>query len=312
MGEDPDAIVPSPSDSAVDANGTGDAGFSSNDASASCLESEPFGALSSLGAAINTSGNEYPGRLSADLLSFVFARQEVGPDHVEPQLFIARRSSTDAGFTNAVPVFETPTGQHDVEPSFTPWGAIVFHRGESGGTQLLIAAPKDGGFASPVPLGPAINASGTERSPFVASDGTLYFARAPLGAGAVSNGYELFMSPANNDQSFAAPTPVPGLTRPEQSETLPVVNGAGTVLYFSSVFHYDAGGLTKTDTTIFRAARASRDIPFGLPQSVPVLISNGYDSTAWVSDDDCTIVVAHRGADAGDTIDLFVAHRQRR
>lgn len=315
LGEDPVHSLAPPQDSGVQPGAADAASDTSVESSVSsaCLTTAPFGALESLGPAINTTGNEYPGRFSADMRSFVFARQSVGGSgHAEPQLFLARRTSTDGGFDSVDPIFDPPTGLHDIEPSFTPWGAIVFHRGEQGSTQLMIAEPRGAAFADAVPLGAAINAAGTERSPFVSSDGTLYFARAPLGAGPISNGYELFMSPANNDRSFAAPSPVPGLTRPEKSETLPVANGAGTVIYFSSVFHYDAGGLTSTDTTIFRAERASRDVPFGIPQSVPGMNSEGYDSTAWVSDDDCTMVVAHRTADAGNGIDLFTTRRPQR
>lgn len=315
VGEDPDLSDASTPDSAAPPgdSGSGDAGTVQDGSSDSgrCLASDPFGPLESLGAAINTSGNEYPGRFSSDLLSFVFARQEVGPGHVEPQIFVARRTSISGKFESAAPAFDAPTGQHDQEPSFTPWGAIVFHRGEQGSTQLMMAAPNGSGFAAAVALNGTINAAGTERSAFVATDGTLYFSRAPAGAGPISNGYELFMSAANNDQTFAAPTPVPGLARPEQSETVPVANGAGTVIYFSSVFNYDAGDGIKSDTSIFRAERASRSVEFGLPQPVPGLNSQGYETTAWASDDDCTIVVAHREADAGSTIDLFISRRQR-
>lgn len=93
-----------------------------------------------------------------------------------------------------------------------------------------------------------------------------------------------------------------------RSSSPAALNGAGTRLYFSQVFNYDADGGAKSDITIFRAERSSVGEPFREPQPVPGVNSAGHDTTAWVSEDDCTIVIARRPADAGH-IDLFVGTR---
>ncbi len=114
--------------------------------------------------------------------TIVFARSNTGKKsgRNNVDLFISNLK-TGAWSEPTLPTSINDDAAWDATPAFSPDGRTLYfssnRRGGQGGNDLWSTTLDAGGrFSRPVNLGPTINTPGNESYPFVAEDGTLYFA----------------------------------------------------------------------------------------------------------------------------------------
>lgn len=137
------------------------------------------------------------------------------------------------------------SAQFDGQPSISPDGMTLYFSstrpGGYGGFDLWMTKFKDGRFQPPVNLGPEINTSGNEQSPFIHYDNnTLYFSSdGQIGIG----GMDIFVTHLRDDGKFATPVNVGVPINTEKDELGLIVDRFGKFGYLSSERAGGYGGL---------------------------------------------------------------------
>jgi outer membrane protein OmpA-like peptidoglycan-associated protein len=119
-------------------------------------------------------------------------------------------------------------------PSLTPDGKTLFFvsdmPGTIGGTDIYVSHLSNSGWSRPENLGPAINTESNEMFPFIATDGTLYFAS---NGHSSMGGLDIFTSTQQGSswtKAQALPTPINSVA----DDFSLIINADNTQGYFSS------------------------------------------------------------------------------
>ncbi len=133
----------------------------------------------------------------------------------------------------------------DAQPSISPDGLNLYFSsdrpGGFGGADIWVSTFKDGRFQPPVNLGPDINTSGEEQSPFIHYDNqTLYFSSGGLpGVG----GLDIFVAKKDKDGKFKSPENLGYPINTEKDELGLIVDRFGKFGFLSSERSGGYGGL---------------------------------------------------------------------
>lgn len=245
----------------------------------SCDLKKPFGALTPFAAPVTSTGNEYAGSLSQDLLQFVFARDD--------DLFGVVRVSKDGPWSVPVPLVAINTSSKETNPSLPPsYLTLVFDSTRPGAGvangNLWIArrASLTSFFSAPSPID-GVNSEGDDIEPWLdPTEQRLYFASDRL------SGFDIFVATKNGPSSYATPVLLDELTGPGTNEA-PVLTGDELTMYFAS----NRPGSKDGTQDVWVTTRTSIGAKFGTPVALTDFNSDKDDYPTWVSADGCRIVI---------------------
>jgi hypothetical protein len=181
-------------------------------------------------------------------------------------LFIARRSSVNEPFGDAVPLDELNTAARESTATLLAGGLEIYFASDrdptlSSGLWRASRQTADGVFDTPVPVD-ELNAGGDLDEQMVTPDGlAVYFSSTRPGS-AFGGRNVWFAERASRDQPFSDPRPVDELNS-NANDRAPGISADGLEIFFTS---NRANGTGELD--IWRATRASVDQPFGPPENV--------------------------------------------
>jgi outer membrane protein OmpA-like peptidoglycan-associated protein/Tol biopolymer transport system component len=129
------------------------------------------------------------------------------------------------------------TTKWETQPSISPDGKKLFFTSNREGKNIDIFVSKqlaDGRWSDPINLGPKINSSGYDGSPFLAADGqTLYFAtNGRYGRDDLDIYYSEFRGPAETD--WSDPVRLPEPINSDRDDAFLTVPASGNVMFFAS------------------------------------------------------------------------------
>ena len=139
-----------------------------------------------VGPPINTAMNEGTPSISSDGQTLYFAACDRAAGFGRCDLFTARRDGKSWTDVRPLPA-PVNSGSWDAQPSISSDGTTLFFASDRGGGQggvdiWMAKRTAEGAWSSPVNLGPDVNTSSDDVSPFIAADGrTLYFSSAGHG-----------------------------------------------------------------------------------------------------------------------------------
>jgi outer membrane protein OmpA-like peptidoglycan-associated protein len=149
----------------------------------------------------------------------------------------------------------------DSQPTISSDGKTIYfvsdRRGGFGGSDIwMVTRQSDGSYGNPVNLGPEINTSGNEMTPFIHQDDhTLYFvSEGHPGLG----GFDVFYARKNKDGLFANPVNIGYPINSVKNEKGLVVDAKGILAYISSDKY---GGFGGYDIFSFELYDNARPIP---------------------------------------------------
>lgn len=251
-----------------------------------CDRNAPFGAPEVIDQ-LMTAENQPAAWLTEDELTVYLSRSTLdsGVD-----LHTSTRLTLTAPFGAPVRIQGVNSDFEDDNPTVTQDGLHLFfhsNRGDDGGTnpypRLYVAsrAFTVQPFSAPVLVGglPAILANRLD--PFVSPSGDrLYYGQNET----VGFDQNIYMAVRQDAVTYTSSVAVAELNS-TSFETQPILTADETVVYFTS--NRDGGNFD-----IWRASRANRDVPFGVPVRVPLASSTLIDTPTWVSHDDCELWIA--------------------
>ncbi len=146
--------------------------------------SQDWGIPENLGPIVNTASAEGMPSISADGLELYLSFELSGAGSGNWEIYVTKRPTTDAQWGTPVNLgLPVSTSAMEGWPGISADGLMLFYcstrSGGSGGPDIWVAtrATKDAPWDEPVNLGPTINSSTWEATPYLSPDGsTLYFA----------------------------------------------------------------------------------------------------------------------------------------
>lgn len=210
-----------------------------------------------LGPPINTQYNEGAQSISADGLHLYFTGCNRPGGHGSCDIYYSRRVGNNwSPPVNLGPPVNGPSW--DSQPSIAPDGRTLYfvsnRRGNIGRMDIWTSVlQEDGRWSDPVNLGPVINTTGREMSPFIHPDNrTLYFASdGHLGMG----GLDLFYSVRDEEGNWQTPVNLGYPINTHADEMSLVVGASGREAYFASE---QSGGQGRSDLYFFELYEEAR------------------------------------------------------
>ncbi len=190
-----------------DSPGSDSAFESSSDASAApCDLNRPFNMPEQVGV-INTTRNDYVGRLSPDELTIYFASDRESDAGGAPgiEIYVATRATTASAFSNPTKVAGVNTDYDEGDPSVSADGLTLYFQSFRSGTDQNIFVASRGsidasfGDARPVPVNTTFN----DQDPWITVDGTELWFTSGRGGGVD----RVYRAPKNAN-GFGTTTPV--------------------------------------------------------------------------------------------------------
>jgi WD40 repeat protein len=259
---------------------------------------------------VNSPVNDQRPTLSADELTIYFSsrRGSAGADAGASRIFVATRPD------NRTDSFGEPVALSPVvnQPDVDTVGAslsndrrrLYFSAGGAGAPHILYEATHaqvaDTSWAAATlkalgdPDGGVI-----DFSPFIATDGTLYFAR----NGTPPN-YDVHRADPDGANGFKTPSRIAELAS-AQDDSDPTLSPDNLTIYFSSS---RPGSL---DIDIWSATRTTTTSGFPPPTRVAELSSPTRDAPGWVSPDGCRMYLASDRPGGRGLLDIFVASKPK-
>jgi hypothetical protein len=208
-----------------------------------------------------------------------------------PRIAYAGRSKSTVSFPplQDVPGLAGPNPLYEYDGVVKKKGAEVFYA-EGDGTRYRIFHAERTALLAPfenaAPIA-EIQAPDTgafsDKAPFVAFDGALWFAsNRPGGKG----GFDIYRAAQKTSGGYEAPLIVPELSS-ESEETTPVLSSDGLSVFLGSN-RAETGG----QFDVFLATRPTTAAPFGKPTLVSTLSTGSHDFPTWISPDGCRLYTA--------------------
>jgi hypothetical protein len=281
-------------DASLDASGA-----DARDAFAFDAPTQPCDLTAPFGAPVQVRGLESPSQdygatLSSDERTVYFVSTRAGG---REDIYRASRLAIDAAFQSIAPVPALNSPSYEYEPSLSEDGLTMVWSSRRDGADLtddlFIAAITGSTFGSVTRINDV--EVGGENYPFLVND-DLYFAG---GAGTL----DLWMS-SRSGAGWTAPSLLSELDLTADNESGPVVSIDESTIYFAS---QRAPNLGCAD--IWVSHRTPPATAWGTPEPVAGVNSAGCETPQWISADGCRLYIDHRGTDAFDDLDVFVAVR---
>lgn len=208
--------------------------------------------MEALPETVNAPGREdYEPNVTPDGKFLIFTRGKAGQN---ADLFIAPFAAGRAG--DAAPISSINTEYDEVDGMLTHDGQLYFYSDRPGGLggYDLYAAPRlpNGGFGTPVNLGPSVNSSFNDYDPCVTRDGRLLYFSSNRHSGGSEEDYDLYVC-YKREGAWSAPKALEALNSPH-NEWEPMLDRTGGTLYLTSNRpREDADGATRSDYDLFAA-----------------------------------------------------------
>ena len=239
------------------------------------------------------------GELTPDELTIYFYSDRSG----NADIFTATRASRTATFGTPLAAAGVNTTASEAWPTLTADGLTMFFEStRSGPYQVLVATRTTlvAQFSAGAPVA-NLNAGPTDGQPFVLPDeSALYFVTNRTGT---SGGLDLYRAARGVGGQFGVPAPVSTVNTPS-NEYAPVATSDELAIYFSS---NRAGSLTKGNSDIWMARRASPTANFDPPVDVQELNTPDEEWPDWMSPDRCRMYFTRNVSGTARTI--YVAER---
>jgi hypothetical protein len=201
---------------------------------------DDWGTPENLGPTVNSSDYDVIASLSTDGLELYFSRGEVG------DIWVTTRATTDDDWGNAVnlgPVVNT--SGRDMGPSISTDGLELYFAARSraggyGSDDIWVTrrATKNDPWESPINLGPVVNTSASEATPFLSADGlALFFNEDRNQPGRPGGHGKLDMwvtTRATTDDPWGTPVNLGPILNTAGLDGGPRVSPDGSTLYFTS------------------------------------------------------------------------------
>ncbi|MBI5218981.1 MAG: PD40 domain-containing protein [Bacteroidia bacterium] len=210
-----------------------------------------------IGDEINTPNNEGAQSVSADGQTLYYTACEKSGGYGGCDIFYSKR----VGDTWSKPInIGSPinTESWESQPSISSDGKTLYFASDRPGGYGELDIWKSsldvtGKWTNPINIGPQINTSATEMSPFIHPDNTtLYFASDGwIGMG----GLDLFMSQTDEKGAWTEPMNLGYPINSSQEETSLIVNATGDKAYFSSKRDDTYGGMDLYEFELYKEAR---------------------------------------------------------
>ncbi len=258
-----------------------------------------FGEPTNLGAMVNSSSADFSPSISADGLIFIFQSNRPG-GYGRADLYVTTRETTSEPWGEPVNLgspINSP--QIDLSPSFSPDACTLYYGsyrpGGYGPCDIWVStrATTDDAWDESVNLGPTINHSGYDATPFISEDGLeLYFnsLSRPGGYG----GDDIWVSTRETkEDEWGTPVNLGLPVNSAHEEVWPTLSADGLLLFFSSgVWVPDRnGGLGESD--IWMTRRKSRDADWGEPVNLGSPVNSpDHEFTPVLSADGSTLYFA--------------------
>lgn len=279
-----------------------------------------WSAPANLGEVVNSAGPDFDPWISKDGLSLFFASGAVRGGFGLMDLWVSRRTSTDAPWGPPQNLGETiNSAGRENSPTLSRDGHRMYFASDRPGTtgnfDLYVSRRRDKhddfGWETPIHLGSVINSAAEENRAVVFEDEStgetvLYFGSNRLGG---AGSFDIYASVLLEDGSFGPPAPVTELNSPS-SDMRMVISRDGLELILSS----DRPG-TLGLHDLWVATRATTDVPWSAPTHLGAEINaaaNDWGPT--LSSDGTTLIFnsASRPENIGGRMfDLYVSTRER-
>ncbi len=157
-------------------------------------------------------------------------------------------------------------------------------------------------WVGPTPIA-GVNTAANEIQPFISADGdTLYFVSDRTTAGV----FALYQASKMSPGVFGTVKPITGLAAAGASVNFPVMNAAGTRLFYGA----PAGGAVTGEDDIWMVERGNSGGTFGAPVTVTQLSTLLDDRPGFISPDECRFYFTTRaGSTAGD-FDVWLSRKR--
>ncbi len=259
-----------------------------------------------LGPMVNSSSGDVSPSISADGLILIFQSNRPG-GYGKADLYVTTRATTIEPWgepVNLGPSINSP--QIDWCPSLSPDACTLYYGsyrpGGYGFSDIWVStrATTDDAWGEPVNLGPIINHSDYDATPFISEDGLeLYFASLSRSGG--YGGDDIWVSARETkEDDWGTPMNLGQVVNSTHEEVWPTLSADGLSIFFSSGVWGSArpGGLGKSD--IWMARRKSRDADWSEPVNLGSPINSpDYDLATALSADGCTLYFSSRNRPGG-------------
>jgi Tol biopolymer transport system component len=203
------------------------------------------------------------------------------------------------------------TSALDSDPSISADGLTLYfhsHRSVVGDLWVSTRATTNDPWGEPMNLGPTVNSSGDDKSPFISADGlTLFFASdRPGGYG----GRDIYItSRQTTDADWSAPVNLGPTVNSSADEVYPRMSADGLQLYFSEWDVFRPGGYGRPD--IWVTTRDTASDPWGTPVNLgPTVNSSAWDYGPSISADGLLLFfISERPGGPGGYGDIWVTRR---
>lgn len=185
---------------------------------------------------VNTRLHEGPATCSIDGGTMYFTRNGARRDRDGIDRLGIYRAKADGGdWTSVDPFLYNNTSSNMGDPALSPDGRYLYFvsdmPGGYGGTDIYVCKDLGGQWGEPENLGPAVNTPYNEVTPFIAADGTLYFASdGHPGLG----GLDIFAAPTVGPATFNASINVGAPINGPKDDLSFIIDKAGRAGYFAS------------------------------------------------------------------------------
>ncbi len=263
-----------------------------------CDRSHAFG-TPTLVSGVDTSIDQNGGTPSADGLTLFF---EQGSTFEGFDLFTATRAALDEPFNNVTPLSSLNTPRADGDPFLAPDQKTLFWVRETNVLQIFQAtrASATGAFG-PASAVPNVSSNAGEGTPSITADNALLCFASSRSGGLGQR--DVWCAKRGSDGQFAQPTNATELDSPSDESGV-ALSPDGLVIYVGS----NRAG-THGDRDIWRAERASRDIPFGPLVNLEAVNTSSWEQPVWISGDDCTLYLDSTRPGGAGGGDIYVARR---
>lgn len=229
------------------------------------------------------------GRLTADSLTIYFFRANFNTSESNSfRVWTASRASRSLPFDEPHPLeLQTPSGSVDSHPTITADnGVLFFQRGVGGAERNIHYAkrdPKTGAFSTPLAVQGLSSPTENERTPFVASDESVWITVDIAAVGGATQRIAHAMK--LGEGSFTAPELIDLKTPSGAADSDPILTPDLKRIYFAST-------RLSADNNVWTATRPAPNMDFGPPEIVATVNTTGADIPTWISPDDCELYLS--------------------
>jgi outer membrane protein OmpA-like peptidoglycan-associated protein len=223
----------------------------------------------SIGAAVNTSHDEYVNMLSFDGMQLLFTRKmPVGNGFQKDFLFVSQRNGEQWSKPQQLAFADFP---QDVDPGaafISADGKKLYLTGcgwsRDSSCDIYVSEWKDGQWTMPKRLSEGINTRSWESQPCVSSDGKeLYFVSRRSGNA------DIYCAKRNADGTWGEPQNVGEPINTKGTEMAPFLHPDGQTLYFSSDKHIGMGGFDLFMSRRGEGGQWQQPVNLGFPINTP-------------------------------------------